>query len=181
MHIRSILLALLVATTTVFAADLLSNTELREVTSQDQAARSGSVGAIDWKVVSAQDAARRMQVAEILRKGEVKTSEDYYNAALVYQHGETADDIRLAYSLATVAVALDPENKAAKWLTAAAWDRIMMRVGQPQWYGTQYSKLNNSEAWQLYKMDETVVSDEERKRLGVPPLAESKSRAASIR
>ncbi len=181
MYIRPALLVLLVVTTTLFAADLPSSTELREVKSQDQAARSGLVGAIDWEVVSAQDAARRKQVAEILRKGDVKTSEDYYNAALVYQHGETADDIRLAYSLASIAVALDPEDKAAKWLAAAAWDRIMMRVGQPQWYGTQYSRPKDSEAWQLYKIDETVVSDEERKRLGVPPLAESKSRAASIR
>ncbi len=171
----------MVATKAVFAADLPSNIPLRELKNQDQAVRSGSVDAIDWGVVSIQDAARRKQVAELLRRGEVKTSEDYYNAALVHQHGETADDIRLAYSLDTIAAALDPENTGAKWLTAAAWDRIMMRVGQPQWYGTQYSKPNSSEAWQLYKTDETVVSDEERRRLGVPALAESKSRAASIR
>jgi hypothetical protein len=164
-----------------FASDVTSNAELADLKKQDQAARSGGVNGIDWKKVASQDAERRRRVAEILREGEVRTAGDYFNAALIYQHGQTVDVIRLAYSLANVAATLDPENKMARWLTVAAWDRIMMRFGRPQWYGTQFNKPKDSETWQLYMLDETAVSDEDRKALGVPSLEESKARAAKIR
>lgn len=181
MRMRHVLFALCFVYAPAFADDLASNAELTELKKQDQAARSGGVNGIDWKLVSLQDAERRKRVADILRAGEVRTSEDYFNAALIYQHGPTVDDIRLAYSLANVAATLDPDNKTARWLTAAAWDRIMMRLRKPQWYGTQFDKPKDSETWQLYMIDETAVSDEDRKALGVPTLEEAKARAAKIR
>jgi len=181
MRMRHVLFALCLVCASAFADDLASNAELTELKKQDQAARSGGVNGIDWKVVSSQDAERRKRVADILRAGGVRTSADYFNAALIYQHGQTVDDIRLAYSLANVAATLDPNNKMARWLTAAAWDRMMMRLGKPQWYGTQFNKPQDSETWQLYMIDETAVSDEDRKALGVPALEEAKARAANIR
>ncbi len=56
------------------------------------------------------DESRREQVLEQLRGGNVRTAKDHYHAAMVFQHGKTADDIRLAFSLAWLSAQLDPEN-----------------------------------------------------------------------
>ncbi len=180
MKIRHALAVIALATCSAFAAGSVSNLVLRELMNQDQAVRSGTADSIDWKKVVPQDAERRKRTMEIMKTGGLRTSEDYYNAALIFQHGDSAEDIKLAYSLATVAVTLDPDNKPAKWLTAAAWDRIMMRLGKPQWYGTQSFKPNGSDKWELYTIDEKAVSDEERKAYGVPSVKESRRRAESF-
>ena len=101
---------------------------------------------IDWAKVSAEDAVRRTQVLELIKQGSVRNAEDYCNAALIFQHGDSVDDIRLAYSLATTSRALDPSGKRCKWLSAAAWDRILLRLNKPQWYGTQFTK-SQSGTW----------------------------------
>lgn len=163
----------------VFAQQPPANPVLAELKAQDQAARSGAIKDIDWTKLSAADAARRVQVLDLIRQGTVRTAEDYCNAALIFQHGETVDEIKLAYSLATTSRALDPADKRCKWLSAAAWDRLLMRLNKPQWYGTQFTKASGG-AWELYVVDETAVSDAERAEHGVPPLAESKARAAKI-
>jgi hypothetical protein len=134
---------------------------------------------IDWAKVSAQDAARRVQVLDLIREGSVRTAEDYCNAALIFQHGDKVDEIRLAYSLATTSRALDPASKRCKWLSAAAWDRLLMRLNRPQWYGTQFTKSQDGK-WELYLVDETAVSDSDRAELGVPSIAESRTRAEKL-
>jgi hypothetical protein len=98
---------------------------------------------------------------------------------LIFQHGNTVDEIRLAFSLATTSRALDPDSGRCKWLSAAAWDRLMMRLGRPQWYGTQFTKSDGGK-WELYRVDESVVSDKDRAELGVPSIAEAKARAAEL-
>ena len=115
-----------------------SSALLRELREADQLDRKVPGSAIDWTVVSPRDQARRNAVAELLACGEVRTAEDFYNAALVYQHGDTAGEIRLAYSLATISASLRPDIIESKWLCAAAWDRLLKYLGRPQWYGTQY-------------------------------------------
>jgi hypothetical protein len=181
MKLRILFAVLAFPVFSALAADIATNETLREIKRKDQSDRMGSVGAIDWSVVSVADKKRRTEVAQIMARGEVRTAEDFYNAAMVFQHGESIDDIRLAYSLASISAALDPANKQARWLTAAAWDRIMMRAGQPQWYGTQFTKPIGAQKFELYKIDESAVTDEERARLGVPPLSEAKAKAATIR
>jgi hypothetical protein len=76
------------------------NEYLRELKNQDQSARSG--GTIDWAIVSKEDFERKMKVAKMLKIREVCTSEDFYNAALTFQHGISVDNIQLACSLAQV-------------------------------------------------------------------------------
>ena len=134
---------------------------------------------IDWAKVTAEDAVRRNQVLELIKQGSVRSAEDYCRAALIFQHGDTVDEIRLAYSLATTSRALDPTEKRCKWLSAAAWDRILLRLNKPQWYGTQFTR-SQAGKWELYPVDETAVTDGERAELGVPPLAESRARAQSL-
>jgi len=155
------------------------NERLRQMYEADQNARTG--GSIDWAVVSREDKERRAAVLSILEEGGVRTSNDFYHAAMVFQHGETADEIRTAFGLAWLASQMDPDKKVARWLSAAAWDRIMMRQGMPQWYGTQFWKPTKNSPWELYKIDESAVTDEERARMEVPPLAEARKKAAAMK
>src|SRR5690606_7159259 len=88
---------------------------------------------------------------------------------IVFQHGDSDEDYRMALAMAQVAVALDPENRPALWLTAAVWDRLLMKRGLPQWYGTQYHQASPGGPVELYPVDEAVVGDEERVRRKCPP------------
>jgi hypothetical protein len=148
------------------------NEELLKLYEQDQEDRSGEV---DWSVAGPRDEQRRIRVMELINASKVRTSNDYLHAAMVFQHGADTTAARLAHSLAQTAVDLDPTNDAAKWLTAAAWDRYMMRLGEPQWYGTQFVRGPDG-SWELYEVDSIAVTDEMRRELGVPSLAESRKR-----
>ncbi len=150
------------------------NPELIRIYREDQADRSGEPDQIDWLAVGPRDHARKARVAEILAAGGARTSDDYFSAAMVYQHGDSVEDFQRAHDLAAKAVELDPTNDTAKWLAAAAEDRYLMNLGKPQRYGTQFRKTNGK--WELYQVDPSVT-DEERARWGVPPLAEAKRRA----
>ena len=156
------------------------NAELGTLVAADQRPRTGNTANVDWTRVAAEDTTRRIRVLDLLHSAKVRTPTDYYNAALIFQHGLAVEDIRLAYSLATVAYALDQNLHDAKWLSAAAWDRMLMMQGRPQWYGTQFVR-HDKEPFELYVVDETAVTDEDRRAFGVPTLAESRAKAASMK
>jgi len=117
--------------------------------------------------LQANDAARRDKALGLLRDGALRSSEDWHDAALIFQHGETDADARLAFALATIAARLEPESKGAAWLGAAAWDRLLMRRHRPQWYGTQYVPSEDGKSWVLYEFDPAGVTDTERAAAGV--------------
>jgi len=154
-----------------------SNKELAALYEADQADRKDPA-AIDWNVVGPRDRARQAITLRIMKEGGLRTAEDFHNAALIFQHGSSAEDIQLAYSLATLSVTLSPEDKAMRWLQAAAWDRNLMRQGKPQWYGTQYQFNSATQRTELYKVDESAVTDAQREAAGVPSLAQAKEREA---
>ena len=127
--------------------------------------------------MSNRDAERRARVREIVDKGGATTSTDYYHAAMVYQHGTEVPEYDEAHRLAMKAVELDPENKEAKWLAAAAKDRSLMWQGKPQLYGTQFKKVDGR--WVLWDVDPTIT-DEERAKWNVPPLAEQRKKLETL-
>ena len=148
---------------------LVENAELRALYAQDQAARSAPD--IDWVALTKADAARREKVQAMLAAGIVRGANDYYHAAMVFQHGDTLADYRLANALATLAMQLDPGNKHYRWLAGASWDRLLMRQLQPQWYGTQYK--GDAKGMYLYPVAADAVTDAERKAMVGHTLAES--------
>jgi hypothetical protein len=174
MRLKSLIFLCLVALSTDALAQ--NNAELAAMFQADQAARRGEN--IDWAVVSAQDAERRGAVRAILGAGGVKSALDYYNAAMIFQHGDTEEDIRLAHAFATSATALG-DTSASRWLQAASWDRLMLKYDQPQWYGTQYVR-DESGRWALYAVQPGAVTDEQRAAASVPPLAEAQARVAQM-
>jgi len=148
------------------------NPLLRRLFEDDQKDRQ--TGSIDTETVK-RDRHRREAVLKELRSGQLRTASDYYHAAFVFQHGESADEIRLAFSLAWTSAQMDsPIKKRALWLSAAAWDRILMRLKKPQWYGTQYVADDADSEFRLYEIDEEAVTDEERTRFQVPVLSDAK-------
>lgn len=152
------------------------NAKLGALYEQDQADRSGGSDSIVWTLVNQRDSLRRERVRELLDSNEVRTSEDYRHAAMIFQHGSDTTAARLAHELAQQAVGLDSTNASATWLLAASWDRYQMRLGKPQWYGTQYVKDSENGPWRLYDIDTTAVSDHARRQLGVPTLEEARVR-----
>lgn len=174
----SLLLLLSFALGALHASDVQDNRRLVEIFEEDQGSRSQEN--IDWGAVAEQDRARRGEVLAIVRSGGLRTSRDYFHAAIIFQHGDEVDDYRLALSLAQLSSTLDPQNTAAPQLVAAAWDRILMSKGAPQWYGTQYSRESTDAPITLYTIDETMVSDEERIRMHLPTLEGARKRAAQF-
>ena len=141
---------------------------------QDQSDRR-TVDDVDWTIVEQRDAERRREVAQMLERGAVRTAADHYHAAMIFQHGDSAEEIRLAHAFATISAALG-SSSASNWLMAASWDRLMLQFEQPQWYGTQYVR-DNSGKWVLYEVDPDAVTDEQRAERSVPSLQESRERA----
>jgi len=152
---------------------LEDNPELAEIYKQDQADRQSDWDEINWEVVNKRDKERQDRTLTLLRLGQVRTSRDYLHAAYVFQHGSTIEEARLALSLAWLSASVDPENEEAKWMTASAWDRLMMRHDQPQWFATQFERRDGDPGWSLYKLQEDAVTDEQRKALGGPSIEEA--------
>lgn len=152
-----------------------NNAELTRIYEDDQADRSGGpdVEKADWTAIEARDKARQERVHQILAQGGAKTADDYHHAAMVFQHGDTDEEIAEAHELSLKAVELDPEHPSARWLAAASKDRLLMRQGKPQLYGTQFKKVDGK--WILYEVDPSVT-DEERAKWDCPPLAEAQKR-----
>lgn len=154
------------------------NRELYAMYKADQAARTGGTN-IDWSVVSREDAERRERTAAFIDRGGLSVGDDYYHAAMIFQHGDKPEHYSLANELARKAVELDPDNKSARWLIAASEDRLRHSLGTPQIYGTQFRKGHGS-SWTLDPIDETAVTDEQRAEYGVPPLADAKKRVEAM-
>jgi hypothetical protein len=150
---------------------------LTQIHRDDQADRAAGAGKIDWGVVGPRDEARRKQVLAILDRGGATSALDYFHAAMVMQHGSALEDFKRAHDLAVKATELDPDLKQARWLAAAAQDRLLMNSGKPQLYGTQFVTRNGR--WELYEVD-PATTDEERARWNVPPLADAVKRAAEM-
>lgn len=166
--LRSLLVVMwltLVSLTAVADTPARNNQELARLFSEDQADRIAS--SIDWSVVSKLDADRRRMVLDAFRKGEVRTAQDYYHAAFIFHHGPSGEDSRMAYSLASLSLSLDPENKKSRWLVAASWDRIMVKHNRAQWYGTQITRRAADGAWATHETDWDATSDDEKAHFGV--------------
>lgn len=153
------------------APPLTDNAELKALFDADQRDREKTP--VDWSQVTPRDDARRQQVRALLAAGKVRTANDYQNAAFVFQHGDGIEDIRIANALATLAMTIAPDDHGKRWITAASWDRLMVRGMQPQWYATQYNA--DKHGAYLFPVSEDAISDAERKRMTGHTLAEARA------
>jgi len=80
--------------------------------------------------------ARRAEIRKLLEEGKITSGEDFSDAALIFQHGQTPEEFLFAHVLAVEA--LIRGGSADKWIAAATLDRYLHAVNQPQVFGTQY-------------------------------------------
>ena len=146
-----------------------SNSELAAIYEADQADRQSRP--IDWKVVSQRDSLRRAAVGELLLDQQVKTADDFYHAALVFQHGRSPESFLLANMLSREAARLDSSSAQARRMIGMTHDRYLWSIGLPQVYGTQ-SRTTEDGLWTFEPFDPDAVTDEERAAVGSLPLQE---------
>ena len=145
------------------------NAELLAIFDADQADRQqGNSATIDWSVVEPRDRERARQVLALVEAGQARTADDYFHAAMVFQHGSTADEVERAHQYALRAVELEPAHSKARWLAAAAEDRVRMYRDEPQRWGTQFRR--EGDRWVVYRVD-PATTDAERAEWCVPSLA----------
>src|SRR5262245_31640326 len=149
----------------------VDNAELRRLRDEDQGDRAPK--SIDWAVVAPRDRARLARVKELYAARQMHTASDYYNGALVLQHGEAPEDFLLAHELCVAAMMLGKNDRASSSLAAAAEDRFLMNIGRPQRFGTQFRSEGDGPL-RLYNVG-AGVTDELRRVMAVPPLAEAKA------
>ena len=148
-----------------------NNAELQALKDADQTAREAS--AIDWTTLSQEDAKRRARVAEMLAARLIVTGQDYSNAALIYQHGDTPHDFLQANEFVVVACALGKIDG----LGAASQDRFLVSINKLQRFGTQYDVSKDNKQVQKPTMEagNASVTDDLRLNLLVPSLASERA------
>ncbi|MBE9467289.1 MAG: tetratricopeptide repeat protein [Bacteroidetes bacterium] len=158
-------------TTTEIQEQVVDNPELIEIYKIDQADRKTEN--IDWNIVTKKDRLREVRIYELLDSNKVRTSLDYHNAAMIFQHGR--DSIAFGMAVKFMRKSIELDSTANKWLLAAAIDRDLLSRNKPQIYGTQYWKIKN-QPWELRKIDTTKISDVERIEYGVETLAQQREK-----
>ena len=166
--LRSAILCVALLAQPTFGADAV-NMELSRLVADDQSARRAGKAETDWESIRVADATRRSKVRRMLSEGSIKAPIDYENAALILQHGDTTEDFRLAHSMATTAVALEPERRFARWLQAATWDRLLISLGRLQWYGTQ-RRVNPDDGDVVMLPIDPEVTNAHRLSMGQPAI-----------
>lgn len=154
------------------AAQPANHAELQELYMADQRDRINSRGKPWDPAVDQRDRERRDRAEQLLKSGALHTATDFYNVAMLFQHGETADDFRLAHAMAWLAYTMREDGvpkREAGWLAAAALDRLLIHLGKPQWYGTQYHRdpVTNRPG-DRFPYDPEALSEAERNKLLAP-------------
>ncbi|GAB3333950.1 hypothetical protein GCM10027299_41870 [Larkinella ripae] len=153
------------------------NNELRKLFIADQEERLNhpEVDTAEYRSLRKRDKERRKQVQIMIEERQVITAQDYYHAALIFQHGDTVDEIWSAHLWALKSV--ESGNHAGKWLAVAALDRWFIYQGKPQKYGTQL--VPDGVRYRLWDVDPNTT-DEERAQWNVPILSEMEFRAIQL-
>ena len=159
-------------------SSLKDNEELMRLYQEDQSDRTSKDGKpIDWSAVGPRDRAREARVKELYGNNQLHTGADYYHVAMILQHGGAPEDYLLAHELCIVAISKGEER--AKWLAAASEDRFLISIGRPQRFATQFRSDGPNAPIRLYQVDQGVT-DEVRRALNVPSLAEAKAREVKM-
>jgi hypothetical protein len=151
------------------------NQELRALFVADQADRKDHPDndTPEYERLRERDAQRRQRVTAMIGEGLLTVGDDYFHAALIFQHGETLEDIWRAHELASTAASMGATSsmgsKDSLWLAAAALDRWLMYQGKPQKYGTNF--VPDGKRWRLWDVDPSTT-DAERAANHVPLLQE---------
>ncbi len=88
------------------------NPRLEAIYAADQADRSGPTNTIDLARMRSRDIPRRAEVGGLVARDALHTANDFYRAAMVFQHGPAVEHIRTAHRLASKGDERDPQRGA---------------------------------------------------------------------
>lgn len=135
----------------------------------------------DWnkksyiKELSSLEKSAFKKILTMLSKKELKTSDDYYRASYIFHHGPNFRYYMMAVALASISNHLgEPWGKN---FYAVAIDRLLLSLGLPQHFGSQYIKKNGK--WQFDKYDLKTM-DKERAEYAIEPLSILKKHAKEM-
>jgi hypothetical protein len=137
------------------------NAELKNIYDEDQSDGRPYETSEQKKATDDRARSRINLVSEIMSKDQLQSPEDYYHAAIVFQHGNSPRDYLTAHVLANVAAFKG--HRQGSWLSAASLDLFLLSIGKSQVLGTIYGKDN----FQRY---EKFLTDEIRSQFCVPPF-----------
>lgn len=126
----------------------------------------------DFDLIAKGDAQRLAQVKKLVGSGNLITAADYFNAALVCQHGGEFNDYALAHELSVVSMILGA--KSGSWLAAASYDRMLLNMGHRQRFGTQYYMVGGKTI--LSPIDETLMNETQRLTVGRRKLSDIRAK-----
>lgn len=151
--------------------------EVHQLYTQDQADRGVGGQSLPWEQMDVRDRTRRIRVHELLESNQLKTAENFHDAAFIYQHGHAPEDYLLAHVLAMVAV--QKGDAKSLWISAATLDRYLQTIGQPQVFGTQYNNHDDSPYTQVpYNRD--LIPDQMRALFCVPDMEQQRKNVAAF-
>lgn len=157
------------------ATTATDNSEVKTIVDADQKARQSDWSKLtmkDFERIAKEDGARLERIKQIIKQGRLVTANDFGNAGLVCQHGETFEDYALAHELSVCAVLLG--KKSESWLAGASYDRMLYNSGYAQRFATQYSM--NGGVTKLSKVDSHGINDSQRKAVVRKTLKEAQDR-----
>ncbi|MFA6295124.1 MAG: hypothetical protein WC666_01730 [Candidatus Paceibacterota bacterium] len=145
------------------------NNHIHQLFKADQSDRKNNEIGMNSVLLSRNDKDRKKSLINILKENKGLTGRDYYFAAFIFHHGPTIGDSITATKLSEKSFKLG-YKKALKFY-ALCLDRLLIKQGKKQKFGTQYWKKNPKSKWQLMPYDKKTT-DEERKKYNVAPFYE---------
>jgi hypothetical protein len=153
------------------------NTSIQTIFNDDQKDRRNPIILNNRSLFKPHDKVRKDLVRSLLQRNEIDSAKDYYMAAMIFHHGTTIQDSKKAVALAKKSTELGYKKALAFYATCL--DRLLVRQGKKQKFGTQYFKKNSKSPWKLLLVD-PKVTDKERKKYGLPTLNEMKKRIKEL-
>lgn len=97
---------------------------------------------------------RRDRVMQFVTAGQLASAEDWNHAAMLLQHGQSADDYLLAHVLA-----VPPATQKlpfSEFMSAATLDRFLQHIGRPQIFATQTAGSDPATAPLMEPFDDSM-------------------------
>ena len=145
------------------------NKELQKIFNDDQKDRHDPAIRNDATLLTRNDKIRKKMLQNILREDKSLSAKDYYLATMIFHHGSSIQDSIKAVKLSETSYKLG--YKKALSLYATCLDRLLLKRGKEQKFGTQYQRKDTKSKWKLLPVD-SQTTDEERKKYNIAPLKE---------
>lgn len=143
------------------------NKELQKIFNSDQKDRKNPLIRNDRILLTKNDRVRKKTVENIIHKGELSSAKDYYLVAMIFHHGYSIKDSNEAVKYSKISYELG--YKKALSFYATCLDRLLIKTGKKQKFGTQYRKKDAKSKWKLLPVD-PLTTDEKRKKYNISTL-----------